>query len=311
MFALGLLVLVVAYFIRGWAPDIPVEQLTERFAPPPSQFLELEGLRIHYRDVGPRDDPAPLVLMHGTSASLHTWEGWVAQLSSKRRVVTLDLPGFGLTGGFPDDDASVAHNLRALSSFFDALGLQHLVLVGNSYGGRLAWEFALAHPERLAALVLVDASGYPRESISMPLGFRLLTVPGISLLRDYLLPRSVVERSVRSVYGDPSKVTPDLVERYYLLQRRAGNRKALMQRWEQVPIVGDVARLKSLNVKTLILWGGKDELIPPDSARRFDEDIPDSTLVMFDALGHVPHEEDPVVSCAALAAWLENDFPSP
>lgn len=308
--AVALLLAIGAYVIRGWAPDIPVSELTERFAPPPSQFMELDGLRIHYRDVGPRDDATPIVLMHGTSASLHTWEGWVKQLEGKHRVVTLDLPGFGLTGGYPDDDASVKHNLHTLSAFFDQLGLQRLVLAGNSYGGRLAWEFALAHPDRLHALVLVDASGYPRDSISVPLGFRLLTMPGIKLLRDYILPKNVIERSVRNVYGDPSKVTPELIERYYLLQRRAGNRKALVQRMEQVPIAADTSGLTSLHVKTLILWGGKDELIPPDSARRFDADIPDSTLVMFDGLGHVPHEEDPIATSAALERWL-TDFPSP
>lgn len=309
--ALVLVVLVVAYVIRGWAPDLPVAELTERFAPPPSQFIELDGLRIHYRDVGPRDDANPIVLMHGTSASLHTWEGWVQQLENKHRVVTLDLPGFGLTGGYPDGDASVKHNLHTLSAFFDALQLQHIVLAGNSYGGRLAWEFALAQPERLQALVLVDASGYPRDSISVPLGFRLLTMPGIKLLRDYLLPRSVIERSVRNVYGDPSKVSPELIERYYLLQRRAGNRKALVQRMEQVPIAADVSGLKSLKVRTLILWGAKDELIPPESARRFDADIPDSTLVMFDGLGHVPHEEEPIATAAALQAFLLETAPLP
>ncbi|MFT3714239.1 MAG: alpha/beta hydrolase [Archangium sp.] len=303
--ALVLLAVIAIIVVRGWAPDIAVDELSAKWAPPPSQFIELDGLRVHYRDVGPRDDPTPLVLMHGTSASLHTWEGWVAELSKRHRVVTFDLPGFGLTGGYPDGDASVTHSLHTLTALFDALHLQHIVLVGNSYGGRIAWEFALAHPERLHRLVLVDASGYPRESTSVPLGFRMLAWPGISLIRDYILPRSVVERSVRSVYGDPSKVTDALVDRYYALQRREGNRRALVQRMEQVPLVGDVARLKSLQVKTLILWGAKDGLIPPDSAKRFDEDIPDSTLVMFDALGHVPHEEDAPSTARALEAFLD------
>jgi pimeloyl-ACP methyl ester carboxylesterase len=309
---LALLALVGVLLIRGWAPEIPVEELTARWAPPPSQFIELEQLRVHYRDVGPRDDPAPLLLLHGTSASLHTWEGWVAALSPRHRVVTLDLPGFGLTGRFPDGDATVAHTLRVLTAFCEALGLERVVLVGNSYGGRLAWEFALVHPERVHRLVLVDASGYPRNSVSVPIGFRLIQLPGIRLLRDVFLPRSVVERSVKSVYGDPMKVTPELIDRYYELARRSGNRKALAERMEQVPSVGDVGRLKALQVKTLILWGAKDELIPLESGHRFDEDIPDSTLVVFDSLGHVPHEEDPESSASALESFLSvTPLPNP
>jgi pimeloyl-ACP methyl ester carboxylesterase len=88
-------VLMVAF---TWAPDRPVAELTGRWAPPPSTFIDVKGLKVHVRDEGPRSDPAPIVLIHGTSASLHTWEGWVAALKGQRRVITMDLPGFGLIG---------------------------------------------------------------------------------------------------------------------------------------------------------------------------------------------------------------------
>src|SRR4051812_43280591 len=82
---------------RSYAPDRPVESLLARWAPPPSVFIAVKGQRTHVRDEGPRDDPLPLVLIHGTSASLHTWEGWVDKLKGRRRVISFDLPGFGLT----------------------------------------------------------------------------------------------------------------------------------------------------------------------------------------------------------------------
>ena len=120
-----------------------------------------------------------------------------------------------------------------------------------------------------------------------------------------LLPRGLVERSVKNVYGDPSKVTPELVDRYFELTLRAGNRAALGRRMDQVPAEGDVAKLTSLPMPTLILWGGQDRLIPPENARRFDADIPHSRLVMFEKLGHVPHEEDPASTVAEFQRFLD------
>ena len=125
-----------------------------------------------------------------------------------------------------------------------------------------------------------------------------------AVLGELVLPRSVVERTVRSVYGDPAKVTPALVDRYFELTLRAGNRAALGRRMDQVPLEADVSRLRGLQVPTLILWGGMDRLIPPGAAQRFKADLPNSTLVLFDALGHVPHEEDPQATVAALEAFL-------
>jgi pimeloyl-ACP methyl ester carboxylesterase len=303
---LGVMLVVAlgAYVARAWEPDRPVEALTARWAPPPSQFLEVDGLRVHLRDVGSREDPTPLVLLHGTSASLHTWEGWVTRLEGHHRVITLDLPGFGLTGPFPDGDARLEKTLHLLEALLTKLQVSRCVLAGNSYGGRLAWEYAALHPAAVARLVLVDAGGYPRNSTSVPLGFRIAQTPGLRVLGEVLLPRGLVERSLRNVYGDPSKVTPELVDRYFELTLRSGNRAALGRRMDQVPAEGDVSKLKALPMPTLILWGGQDRLIPPDNGQRFDQDIPKSRLVSFDALGHVPHEEDPGATAAELEKFL-------
>lgn len=105
---LGLLLLAVALIAGGvalaWAPDRPVDSLKARWAPAPSQFITVQGMQVHLRDEGPKDDPEPIVLLHGTSASLHTWDGWVDALKGQRRVIRIDLPGFGLTGPAPDND---------------------------------------------------------------------------------------------------------------------------------------------------------------------------------------------------------------
>jgi pimeloyl-ACP methyl ester carboxylesterase len=303
------LVLVFALTLAGfvalnWAPDRPLDELKARWAPAPSQFVELGGMSVHLRDQGRRDDPEPILLLHGTSASLHTWEGWVQELAPQRRVISLDLPGFGLTGPFPDGDYRVGHYTKFLLALLDHLQVKRVVLVGNSFGGQLAWRFALAHPERSARLVLVDAAGYPRNSESVPIGFRLAGIPALAPLMSRLLPRRMIESSVRNVYGDPDKVEDDLVERYYQLTLREGNRQALRQRFVQAPSGEAHERIGELKLPTLILWGGRDRLIPPDNAERFLRDIEGSRLVLFEALGHVPQEEDPLRTVPALQRFL-------
>lgn len=295
----------VAGFIGlNWAPDRPVEELQARWAPAPSQFIELMGMQVHLRDEGPRDDAEPLLLLHGTSASLHTWEGWVADLKRTRRVISVDLPGFGLTGPFPDGDYRIAHYTAFLDALLDRLQVPPVVVAGNSFGGQLAWELAVAKPARVSRLILVDAAGYPRQSSSVPIGFRLAQVPALAPLMARLLPRRMIESSVQNVYGDPTRVTDELVERYYQLTLRAGNRQALVQRFQQAPAGDSQALIRQVRQPTLILWGGRDGLIAPANAERFKADIAGSRQVIFEQLGHVPQEEDPALTLPVVQGFL-------
>jgi pimeloyl-ACP methyl ester carboxylesterase len=302
----ALLALILAITVTlTWAPDRPVSELQARWAAPPSAFLDVAGMQVHLRDEGPRDDPSPIVLIHGTSASLHTWDGWADALKSKRRVIRFDLPGFGLTGPSPDGAYTTESYVRFVTAVLDKLGVQRCVLAGNSLGGNVAWETALAQPQRVEKLILVDAAGYPLRPTSVPIGFRVARIPVLNQLLRFILARSVVESSVRNVYGDPAKVTPELVDRYYELTLREGNRAALVQRLkESLATEGSAARIKALKIPTLILWGGRDRLIPPDNAARFHRDIAGSELEIFDELGHVPHEEDAGRTVAALRRFL-------
>jgi pimeloyl-ACP methyl ester carboxylesterase len=301
---LACLVFVVAGVLATWAPDRSVEQLSLKWGQSPSKFLEVGGMKVHVRDEGPRDDPVPIVLLHGTSASLHTWDGWVGALSGERRVIRFDLPAFGLTGPDPHNDYSIEAYVRFVSAVVDQLGVQQFVLAGNSLGGQIAWGTALAMPLRVKKLVLIDSAGYALNPTSVPIGFRAVRTPGLRVLMEYVLPRGVVGSSVRSVYGDPSRVTPELVDRYYDLTLRTGNRKALAFRMEQ-RLSGEEASIKLLKLPTLVLWGAKDGLIPLDNGKRFESDIAGSKLVVFEDLGHVPHEEDPLRTVAAFKAFLK------
>jgi pimeloyl-ACP methyl ester carboxylesterase len=299
----AVLVFFVAGVVATWAPDRSVESLAGRWAAAPSSFLDMNGLRVHLRDEGPQDDPHPIVLLHGTSDSLHTWQGWAEGLRGSRRVIRFDLPGFGLTGPNLENDYSVDAYARFVIAVLDKLGVQSVVLAGNSLGGQIAWETARAAPARVDKLVLVDSAGYALQPQSVPVGFRLARMPGVRVLMEFVLPRGVVQSSLRNVYGDASLVTPEVVDRFYELTLRAGNRKALGLRMEQLRN-SDEAKIKSLKVPTLIIWGGKDRLIPLGNANRFASDIAHSKLVVFEKLGHVPQEEDAQGTLEALRLFL-------
>jgi pimeloyl-ACP methyl ester carboxylesterase len=301
----GALLLALAGFTAlNWAPDRPVAELAARWAQPPSMFIDVAGMRVHVRDEGLRDDPVPIILLHGTSASLHTWDGWVRELEPARRVIRVDMPGFGLTGPAPDGDYTIEAYVRFATAVLDHFGIEHCVLAGNSFGGWVAWETALAQPDRVNALILVDSAGYAIRSQSVPIAFRIAKIPVLNRLMEVTLPRSLIESSLRNVYGDPSKVTPELVDRYYEITLRQGNRKSLVQRFVQAPLGIDEGRIKELKVPTLILWGGRDRLIPLEYAGLFNRDIAGSELVVFDDLGHVPQEEDAARTVSAAKAFL-------
>jgi pimeloyl-ACP methyl ester carboxylesterase len=300
----------------NWAPDIPLEVLQHKWAQPPSRFVSVRGTSIHVREEGPLDG-VPILLIHGTSADLHTWRGWTdILLRHGYRVLSLDLPGFGLTGPYAEgananEDASrvysVARYAETVGAVLDALGYsgRSVFVCGNSLGGQVAAEFALHDPLRVAGLILVDAAGTAVPWTRIPIAFRLAQYPFLAPLVERVLPRAAVERSVRSVYGDPSRVTAATVDRYVEMARRHGNRRVLFSRMlarAKEPLLE--GRLGRITAPTLILWGRLDELIPVAAAHVFVAGIPGSQLVVLEGLGHVPHEEDPAASLAPVLDFL-------
>ena len=314
--AFGVLLMLTALVVTlTHAPDRTVDSLVTRWAPPPSDFMYVKGQFVHFRDVGPRDDPTPLVLLHGTSASLHTWQGWVGDLHARKRVITFDLPGFGLTGPFtgeyPRDDYRADNLARFTLDFLGALHVDRFAIGGNSLGGEVAWRVAAMVPARVDRLILVDATGYAFVPERIPVGFQIARIPVFNRVSEFLTPRTVVEESVRDVYGDPSRVTGALVDRYFELTTREGNRRALNIRMQQVATDLAPDRIRTLHVPTLILWGALDHLVPPVNAQRFHQDIAGSQLVVFPGLGHVPQEEDAPASVVPVMAFLGLAAPAP
>ncbi len=300
----ALLVLTALVAMLSRAPERPVETLVARWAPPPSDFIDLDGQLVHLRDEGPRTDARPLVLIHGTSSSLHTWEGWVAALRGQRRVITFDLPGFGLTGPSAGGDYRGETYARFTLALLDRLGVARFAIGGNSLGGEVAWRVAAMAPERVERLILVDAAGPAFERQNIPVGWIVARTPVLNRAMEHLLPRAMVAASVASVYGDPQRVTPGLVDRYFEMTVREGNRRALAQRLSQWQPGEGAEQVATIRAPTLILWGGRDRLIPPSVGRWFEQQIAGSTLVVFDDLGHVPHEEDAARTVQPVRAFL-------
>jgi pimeloyl-ACP methyl ester carboxylesterase len=304
------LFLVVAGVLAGgalWAytPDLPASFLEKRYATADSFFLDVGGVRTHVRDTGQSGAPAdaiPLILIHGSLESLDVWDGWAEQLGKRARVITVDLPGHGLTGTWERDEYTIEAYADFIEVLADTLHLDRFALGGHSMGGAVAWSFASTRPERVSQLVLVDSSGFPGTNTA-PLPIRLARTPVLGNIGIYFKPDLFARRGLLEIYADPAMVTRERVTRYAELQRYPGNRHATLERVRtQEPL--DPTTLRRLDVPTQIIWGAKDRYLPPADAFRFQSDIKGARLSIFENLGHNPMEEDPAATAKAVDAFL-------
>ena len=295
-------VALVALGVWAWTPDSDLDALWDDYGAG-GVCAEADGMVVHSRASGPEDAPV-LVMIHGTSASLHTWEPLRERLDGEFRVVAYDQPGHGLTGPHPDGLYTYRGMEDGLEAALDAHGVGRAVLVGNSMGGWVAWRAALAMPERVAGLVLIDPSGMPtEEEAEGNLAFRLAANPvGRAVLR-HVTPRGMVESSLRESVSQEAVVTDAAVDRYWRLTRRPGNRDAMTDMFatSREDLSG---RLGEITVPTLVLWGEEDALIPVSSAARFRDAIPGAELVVYPGVGHLPMEEVPDAVAEDVRAFL-------
>jgi pimeloyl-ACP methyl ester carboxylesterase len=294
----------VAFVVTTWAPDRQLGDLLPRWGGPPSSFVELDGMQVHIRDVGPRDDPQPIVLMHMRAGSLHSFSGWQDTLSRTRRVVTLDLPGFGLTGPSKDGNYKIDAYIRFILRFLDTLGIRQVVLGGHALGGEIAWRTAVLAPERVSRLILIDADGYQLSPLSQPIAFQLARIRALRWISERVLPYSIVESSVRDLSWEEDAVRTEVVDRVFDLNLRVGNRRALFQFMDQQESGSHQQLIRRVSQPTLVLWGEKDRLVPTEFAYRFCQDIPKCTLVRFPKLGHKPQEDDPATTIEPVLRFL-------
>jgi pimeloyl-ACP methyl ester carboxylesterase len=291
---------VILFFAES---DRPVEELIPLYANKDSKFMDILGMKVHYRDEGVATDSVPLILLHGMSSSLNTWDSVVIDLKPHKRVISLDLPGFALTGPSPENAYNFPYYSKFIDSFTTRLQIKRFILVGNSMGGAISWNYALHNPSRLAKMVLVDAAGYPKKGESGSLGFKLASTPVINNLLLYVTPKALVRKSLETVYYDQSRVTDAQVERFHDVAIREGNREAALQIFKG-SFKGDPNQIKSIKTPTLILWGDKDNLIGVNNVDNFLKDIQGSKAEIYKNIGHVPMEEVPGKVASSILRFL-------
>ncbi len=287
----GLLLLVLFILCER---DRPVKELIPIYTNSSSQFMSILGMQVHYRDQGVQSDSVPLILLHGMSSSLNTWDSIVFYLANHRRVISLDLPGFGLTGPSPENMYNFDYYNKFIDSFTRRLQLTKFTLVGNSMGGSIAWNYALFNPAVVDKLVLIDAAGYPKRGESGSLGFKIASTPVINNILLFATPKALVRKSLETIYFDQSRVTDAQVERFHDMAIREGNRAAALLIFKGSFGTSQFkGKIKEIKTPTLVLWGEKDNLISVENAYQFNQDIKGSKLEVYPNVGHVPMEEVP------------------
>ncbi len=310
--ALGALAALACLGLAACAGDIPQAKLKAKYATAASRFTTLpDGVDVHYRDQGRRDAPTTIVMVHGFAANLDAWEPWVARLGSDYRIITLDLPAHGLTTAPKGYQVSTQGQVEVVDQLTHALHADRFVLAGNSMGGGVAWTYALAHPDKVTALVLVDSVGLPPPTTAggkprkgQPAVFVIMRNPlGRAILR-HIDPRPLAERGLKQAYIDPNLVTPALVDRYVELARAPGHREMLLagQDRPRTPITPQT--FQAIHAPTLVMHGEADTVIPAEAGKALAAAIPGAALILYPGVGHVPMEQIPDRSAADLRAFL-------
>lgn len=283
-----------------WTPDLPREALEARYLSAPADLQTVGPWRLHVRDSGPREAPA-VVLLHGFGSSLQTWDTWARVLGRTHRVISLDLPGSGLSLPDPAHDYRDERSLQMLLALLDRLGIQRASMVGHSMGGRIAWTFAARHPERTDKLVLVAPDGF--ASAGFEYGKPMAVPASLGLIR-HVLPRPLLRMNLQAAYAREDTLTEALTTRYHELLRAPGARQAILERLQQTILQEPLPLLHRIQAPTLLVWGEADAMIPIGHAQDYLRSIAGSRLAAFPDTGHLPQEEAAQASAAAVADFL-------
>ncbi|MER2996321.1 alpha/beta fold hydrolase [Pontibacter populi] len=300
--AAGLVIAATALLIRK---DIPAEDLKQKYATSASRFVTINGANLHYHDEG---QGTPIILLHGTAASLHTWDGWAKELGKSYRVLRFDLPGFGLTGRNTTDNYSIANYTELLLHFMDEQGIEKAHLAGSSLGGQITYDFAATYPERVHKMILLAPTGVTNandKNISLP--FRMAQTPLLKHALKYITPRFIVKKSLKEVYGDDSKLTDQTITLSHEMLLRQGNREAFISRMNTKDTV-NLHKLAKIQAPTLLLWGEADAWVPVTDAAYFKQTIKRAQLKLYPGAGHVPMEEIPYETVQDALHFLSGDL---
>ncbi|MDH5276785.1 MAG: alpha/beta hydrolase [Gammaproteobacteria bacterium] len=293
----GIIALVAALWVYR---DIPAAELEARYAGPASRFITVDGARIHYRDEG---SGPPVVLIHANFSNLIDWDPWVDALRDKYRVIRFDMTSHGLTGPDPTGDYSQERTLALTERLIDALGLGTITLGGTSMGGTVAIHYAAAHPERVLRLILLSPGSLEGQEKK-----RRGNVPKFAYALKYIMPRALPEFMLRGGFGDPSRLPESLVDRWYDMWMREGQREAQLDRLSQYE-AGDIQGvIRNVRTPVLLLWGEANTTARFEQAAEFMhllENAPSLKFISYPGVGHMAVEEAGAEIGKDVRAWLD------
>ena len=272
---------------------------------------------IHYRDVG--EGPV-VVLVHGEMESMHVWNEWIDALSQNFRVIALDLPGSGLTSSphcISDPEVTCPENLSSnylshtLEYFIEDLNIRKFTLVGSSYSGYLAAQYAAhQHPEKLNKLILITPMGFQQD---IPWIVNYVTVPGMDIFNRYLQPSTIATSILERFYGQPDKITPSNRQRFMHLTQSEGAHHSNVIQLKMVRTLmeqGMLLDLDDISIPSLVMWGASDTWGDFTHAERWQKELGNATLVTYPLYGHALMEEGAGITAADAIAFI-NDEPIP
>jgi pimeloyl-ACP methyl ester carboxylesterase len=299
--ALAFIAFILLAALYLWTPDKSKAELEKIYGSPKNAYVSALGVNLHYQDTGPSKNAIPILFLHGFGASLQTWDTWAQALSDEYRVISVDLPGFGLTGEDPSGIYTDQRSVEVLEAFLKELNIPKVVLVGNSMGGKFAWQFAARYPNQVSKLVLISPDGYASPGIEYG---KKTEVPAIADLYRYFFSKMFLVMNLKPAYANPNTLNDALVNRYYDLMLAPGVRGAILGRMQQTVLQDPVPSLSSIQVPTLLIWGEKDAFIPIRNSNDYLKVMPNAKRVSLPNIGHLPQEEQPSIGLAALKDFL-------
>lgn len=328
LLGLVMTVLIVAgiFVARLYKPDLSREQLADRYISATSKFMTLSnGAEMHYRDEG-NPDASVLVMVHGGFGSLQNWEGWVDNLKNDYHLISMDLLGHGLTGGYPEKIYTRYSNRDAIHELLQKLGIEKYSIAGNSFGGGIALEIALAYPEEVKGLILVDSEGIPngengydasqftQDKPVLPDQPEYTQLSWMEKIGSKFIGSNVIEAQLDSMIADKSLLTEEFIKFYADILRYKGTREAQLLMFRQglyLVSSGDpmdlLPRLGELQMPVLVMHGSADALVPLSVSERFNDNISTSELAVVEGAGHMPMIEQPQATAEVVASFLTQE----
>lgn len=295
--------------------ELPDWYIRSKYSYPDSKWIKNDfETMVHYRDIG--EGPV-IVLVHGEISSMHIWNRWIDLMSQNFRVIALDLPGSGLTSAphcISDPEETCPENLsgnylsHTLEYFIEDLDIKKFSLVGHSYSGYLAAQYAAhQHPEKLDKLILISPRGFQQD---VPWLVNYVTVPGMDVFNRHVQPSIFINAILEKYYGAPEKINASDRQRFIHLAQSEGGFHSNVT---QISILrtlmeqGMLLDLRDISIPTLVMWGESDKWGDFSHAERWKKELGNATLVTYPAYGHALMEEGPEITSSDAIAFINNE----